>query len=152
MLKNSLSSDLNPQQLLAVTHNAGSLLVLAGAGSGKTKVLTTRIAWLIENMQLGVSEILAVTFTNKAAKEMLHRIGKIIPIETRHLWVGTFHSIALKLLRGHYEEAGLIKNFQIIDSGEQQSLIKRIIKQKNLDEEKYTPRDIQNFINHICSF
>lgn len=148
MLKNSLSSDLNPQQLLAVTHNAGSLLVLAGAGSGKTKVLTTRIAWLIENMQLGVSEILAVTFTNKAAKEMLHRIGKIIPIETRHLWVGTFHSIALKLLRGHYEEAGLIKNFQIIDSGEQQSLIKRIIKQKNLDEEKYTPRDIQNFINH----
>ncbi len=147
-MKNLAHLELNPQQAQAVTYDQGSLLVLAGAGSGKTKVLTTRIAWLIQAKQLGVSEVLAVTFTNKAAKEMLHRISKLIPLDTRYMWVGTFHAIALRILRAHYEDAGLIKNFQIIDSAEQQSILKRIIKQKNLDEEKYTPRDIQNFINY----
>lgn len=145
---NPIHTNLNPEQLKAATYDDGSLLVLAGAGSGKTKVLTSRIAWLISTKQIGVSEVLAVTFTNKAAKEMLHRISKLIPIDTRYMWVGTFHAIALRILRAHSDEAGLIKNFQIIDSGEQQSLIKRIIKQKNLDEDKYVPRDIQNFINY----
>lgn len=145
---NPIHTNLNPEQLKAATYDDGSLLVLAGAGSGKTKVLTSRIAWLISTNQIGVSEVLAVTFTNKAAKEMLHRISKIIPIDTRYMWVGTFHAVALRILRAHSDEAGLIKNFQIIDSGEQQSLIKRIIKQKNLDEDKYVPRDIQNFINY----
>lgn len=147
-MKNLIDLSLNPEQLKAATYDDGSLLVLAGAGSGKTKVLTSRIAWLISTKQIGVSEVLAVTFTNKAAKEMLHRISKLIPIDTRYMWVGTFHAIALRILRAHSDEAGLIKNFQIIDSGEQQSLIKRIIKQKNLDEDKYVPRDIQNFINY----
>lgn len=148
MYPTNILDGLNPEQFKAVTYNNGSLLVLAGAGSGKTKVLTTRMAWLVQNCQLGISEILAVTFTNKAAREMLHRVGKILQTDTRFMWVGTFHSIALRILRAHYEEAGLNKNFQIIDSGEQQSLIKRLIKQKNLDEEKYTPRDLQNFINN----
>ncbi|RTK96882.1 MAG: DNA helicase II [Neisseriaceae bacterium] len=145
---NPIHTNLNPEQLKAATYDDGSLLVLAGAGSGKTKVLTSRIAWLISIKQIGISEVLAVTFTNKAAKEMLHRISKLIPIDTRYMWVGTFHAIALRILRAHSDEAGLIKNFQIIDSSEQQSLIKRIIKQKNLDEDKYVPRDIQNFINY----
>lgn len=145
---NPIHTNLNPEQLKAATYDDGSLLVLAGAGSGKTKVLTSRIAWLISIKQIGISEVLAVTFTNKAAKEMLHRISKLIPIDTRYMWVGTFHAIALRILRAHSDEAGLIKNFQIIDSSEQQSLIKRIIKQKNLDEDKYIPRDIQNFINY----
>lgn len=147
-MQSSILSGLNPEQLKAVTYSNGSLLVLAGAGSGKTKVLTTRMAWLIENAQLGVSEILAVTFTNKAAREMLYRVGKILRVDTRFMWVGTFHSIALRILRSHYQDAGLPQSFQIIDSGEQLSLIKRLIKQKNLDENKYTPRDLQNFINY----
>lgn len=147
-MQSSILSGLNPEQLKAVTYSGGSLLVLAGAGSGKTKVLTTRMAWLIEHSQLGVSEILAVTFTNKAAREMLHRVGKILRVDIRFMWVGTFHSIALRILRAHYQDAGLPQSFQIIDSGEQLTLIKRLIKQKNLDENKYTPRDLQNFINY----
>lgn len=148
MQLSNLLHGLNSEQLKAVTYNSGSLLVLAGAGSGKTKVLTTRIAWLIKECQFGISEILAVTFTNKAAREMSHRVGKTLHVDTRFMWIGTFHSIALRILRSHYQEAGLPKSFQIIDSSEQQSLIKRLIKQKNLDEDKYSPRDLQNFINY----
>lgn len=140
--------ELNEAQLKAVTYSAGSLLVLAGAGSGKTKVLTTRLAWLIKNFQLGISEVLAVTFTNKAAREMLNRVGKLLAIDTRYMWVGTFHSIALKLLRIHHAEAGLSANFQIIDSNEQQSLIKRLIKAKKLDEDRYPAKELQNYINY----
>lgn len=145
---NSILQSLNPEQYNAVTYSSGSLLVLAGAGSGKTKVLTTRMAWLIQQRQLALSEVLAVTFTNKAANEMTYRVAKILDVDARMMWVGTFHSIALRILRAHYEEAGLIRNFQIIDSGEQQSLIKRLIKQKNLDEDKFPPRELQNFINN----
>lgn len=148
MSNNSLLHALNPEQYNAVTYNNGSLMVLAGAGSGKTKVLTTRIAWLIQHCQLGISEILAVTFTNKAAREMLYRVGKSLQVDTKYMWVGTFHSVALRMLRAHYQEAGLPQTFQIIDSGEQQSLIKRLIKQKGLDEDKFSPRDLQNFINY----
>lgn len=140
--------ELNPEQLKAVTYTSGSLLVLAGAGSGKTKVLTTRLAWLIKSGFLGISEVLAVTFTNKAAREMLNRVGRLLAVDTRYMWVGTFHSIALRLLRLHHFEAGLPANFQIIDSQEQQSLIKRLIKAKNLDEDRYPAKEIQNFINY----
>lgn len=144
----TLLDGLNTEQYTAVTYTDGSLLVLAGAGSGKTKVLTTRIAWLVRNGFLGVSEILAVTFTNKAAREMLGRVGKLLEIDTKYMWIGTFHSIALRILRLHYQEAGLSASFQIIDAGEQQSLIKRLIKLKGLDEDRYPPREIQNYINH----
>lgn len=139
---------LNSEQSRAVTHNGGSLLVLAGAGSGKTKVLTTRLAWLIRSQNLVISEVLAVTFTNKAAREMLTRVSKLLGVDTRHMWVGTFHSIALRMLRIHHLEAGLPATFQIIDSGEQQSLIKRLIKNKGLDEERYPAKELQSFINH----
>jgi DNA helicase-2/ATP-dependent DNA helicase PcrA len=148
MNEQSLLNNLNNEQLQAVTYTSGSLLVLAGAGSGKTKVLTTRIAWLIKNAHIGISEVLAVTFTNKAAKEMLHRIGNILQIDTKYMWVGTFHSIALRLLRLHYQEAGLPSSFQILDSQDQLSLIKRLIKSSNLDEDRYPARELQNFINY----
>ena len=148
MNEQSLLNNLNNEQLQAVTYTSGSLLVLAGAGSGKTKVLTTRIAWLIKNAHIGISEVLAVTFTNKAAKEMLNRIGNILQIDTKYMWVGTFHSIALRLLRLHYQEAGLPSSFQILDSQDQLSLIKRLIKSSNLDEDRYPARELQNFINY----
>lgn len=143
-----LLEGLNSQQFKAVTHADGSLLVLAGAGSGKTKVLTTRLAWLIRTRHLGISEVLAVTFTNKAAREMLNRVGRLLHTDTKYMWVGTFHSIALRLLRAHYQEAGLPASFQIIDAGEQQSLIKRLIKQKGLDEDRCPAKEIQSYINY----
>ena len=143
-----LLEGLNSQQFKAVTHADGSLLVLAGAGSGKTKVLTTRLAWLIRTRHLCISEVLAVTFTNKAAREMLNRVGRLLHTDTKYMWVGTFHSIALRLLRTHYQEAGLPASFQIIDAGEQQSLIKRLIKQKGLDEDRYPAKEIQSYINY----
>jgi len=148
MSEYALLNGLNTEQLKAVTHIDGALLVLAGAGSGKTKVLTTRIAWLIKSGFIGISEILAVTFTNKAAREMLNRVSKTLDIETRYMWIGTFHSIALRMLRSHFQEAGLPSGFQIIDSQDQQALIKRLIKSKNLDEDRYPPRELQNFINY----
>lgn len=143
-----LLDGLNSEQLKAVTYQDGSLLVLAGAGSGKTKVLTTRLVWQIKTGGLGLSEVLAVTFTNKAAREMLYRVGKLLNTDTRYMWVGTFHSIALRFLRLHYAEAGLPASFQIIDSADQLSLIKRLIKQSNLDEDRYPPREVQSYINH----
>ena len=143
-----LLEGLNSEQLKAVTHSDGSLLVLAGAGSGKTKVLTTRVAWLIRTQYLGISEVLAVTFTNKAAREMLNRVGSLLKTDTKYMWVGTFHSVALRLLRTHHQEAGLPATFQIIDSGEQQSLIKRLIKQRGLDEDRYPAKEIQSYINY----
>ncbi len=145
----SMLDGLNPEQYKAVTYLDGSLLVLAGAGSGKTRVLTTRLSWLVKNGYLGISEVLAVTFTNKAAREMLHRVGRLLEIDTRYMWVGTFHAIGVRLLRTHYQEAGLPASFQIIDSGEQQSLIKRLIKQNGLDEEHYPAKEIQSYINNL---
>lgn len=140
-------TQLNKQQLEAVTHNDGSMLVLAGAGSGKTKVLTTRIAWLVKNRFIAPSEILAVTFTNKAAREMSERIVSLLEIDTRNLWIGTFHSIALKILAKHHADAGLPAYFQIIDVNDQLGLLKRLIKAANLDENNYSPRELQKFIN-----
>ena len=107
---------LNPEQLAAVTLPAQHALILAGAGSGKTRVLTTRIAWLIQTAQVGPHGVLAVTFTNKAAKEMLARLSAMLPINTRGMWIGTFHGLCNRLLRAHWREAALPQTFQILDS------------------------------------
>jgi ATP-dependent DNA helicase UvrD/PcrA len=144
----NLTSGLNPQQLEAVTLPRECALILAGAGSGKTRVLTTRIAHLIQTGQVSPAGILAVTFTNKAAREMLTRLSAMLPINTRGMWVGTFHGLCNRLLRTHYREAELPQLFQILDSGDQQSLVKRLAKAQGLDEEKFPPRQLQNFINN----
>ncbi|MGA7593892.1 MAG: UvrD-helicase domain-containing protein [Gallionella sp.] len=138
---------LNPEQRQAVTLPHQSALILAGAGSGKTRVLTTRIAWLISTGQTSPHAILAVTFTNKAAKEMLTRLSAMLPISTRGLWIGTFHGLCNRMLRAHHREANLPQNFQILDSGDQLSAIKRLMKAMNVDDEKYPPREMQNFIS-----
>jgi DNA helicase-2/ATP-dependent DNA helicase PcrA len=138
---------LNPQQREAVTLPHQSALVLAGAGSGKTRVLTTRIAWLISTGQVSPLGLMAVTFTNKAAKEMLTRISAALPINTRGMWVGTFHGLANRLLRAHHREAALPQVFQILDTQDQSSAIKRLLKSLNADTEKYEPRKVQWFIN-----
>src|SRR5918994_998692 len=131
---------LNEPQLEAVTLPAQSALILAGAGSGKTRVLTTRIAWLIQTGQVSPHGLLAVTFTNKAAKEMLTRIAAMLPINTRGMWVGTFHGLCNRMLRAHSREANLPGLFQIMDTQDQLALVKRIMKGMNLDEERYPPR------------
>jgi DNA helicase-2/ATP-dependent DNA helicase PcrA len=138
---------LNREQLAAVTLPHESALILAGAGSGKTRVLTTRIAWLIQTGQVGPGGVLAVTFTNKAAREMLTRISAMLPINTRGMWVGTFHGLCNRLLRAHHRDAGLPHTFQILDSQDQLALIKRLLKSLNVDDEKYPPRDLQYFVN-----
>lgn len=138
---------LNNKQLEAVTLPHQSALILAGAGSGKTRVLTARIAWLIQTGQVSPTGLLAVTFTNKAAKEMLTRITASLPINTRGMWVGTFHGLCNRLLRAHHREAGLPASFQILDISDQLSAIKRLMKLMNVDDEKYPPKQVQNFIN-----
>ena len=143
----TLLSNLNPEQLQAVTLPAQHALILAGAGSGKTRVLTTRIAWLIQSGQVDPAGILAVTFTNKAAKEMLARLGSMLPVSTRGMWIGTFHGLANRLLRAHHRDAGLPQLFQILDSGDQLAAIKRLLKTLNVDDEKFPPRELQHFIN-----
>jgi DNA helicase-2/ATP-dependent DNA helicase PcrA len=139
---------LNPEQLTAVTHQQGSMLVLAGAGSGKTQVLTTRIVWLIKEKNINPSQVLAVTFTNKAAKEMLQRVATQLNIDTKFMWIGTFHSIALRFLTKHYKEAGLPSFFHILDSQDQLNLLKRIIKKANIDETSCSIKELQKFINY----
>src|SRR5512141_3284782 len=138
----NLLHNLNPEQLAAVTLPAQSALILAGAGSGKTRVLTTRIAWLVQTGQVSPHGLLAVTFTNKAAKEMLTRIAAMLPINTRGMWVGTFHGLANRLLRTHWREAGLPQSFQILDSQDQLSAIKRLMKAMNVDTEKYEQKKV----------
>src|SRR6187551_3837721 len=142
----SFLAGLNEPQLEAVTLPHQSALILAGAGSGKTRVLTTRIAWLIQTGQVSPAGLLAVTFTNKAAKEMLARVSAMLPINTRGMWVGTFHGLCNRLLRTHYREAGLPQLFQILDSQDQLSVVKRLMKSLNIDEERYPPRQAQWFI------
>jgi len=140
-------SGLNERQLEAVTLPHQSALILAGAGSGKTRVLTTRVAWLIQTGQSSPHGLIAVTFTNKAAKEMLARISAMLPINTRGMWVGTFHGLCNRLLRAHHREAGLPQLFQILDSQDQLSLIKRLLKSLNVDEERFAPRQVQWFVS-----
>ena len=139
---------LNPKQLEAVTLGHRSALILAGAGSGKTRVLTTRIAWLVDNRHASPGSILAVTFTNKAAKEMLTRLSAMLPINTRSMWVGTFHGLCNRFLRSHHQEAQLPASFQILDTADQLSLIKRVMRAMNVDEEKFPPRQVQAYINN----
>ena len=138
---------LNDAQRAAVTAPLGSALVLAGAGSGKTRVLVHRIAWLIQVEGLSPWGILAVTFTNKAVREMRHRIEALLGQPVGGMWVGTFHGLAHRLLRAHWQEAGLPQGFQILDSDDQQRLVKRIIREMNLDDSKWPPRQAQWFIN-----
>ena len=141
-----LLKGLNPEQLEAVTLPAQPALILAGAGSGKTRVLTTRIAWLIQTGQLSPAGVLAVTFTNKAAKEMLTRLSAMLPIPVRGMWVGTFHGLCNRFLRAHWKLAALPQGFQILDSSDQLSAVKRIVKAMNLDEARYVPKQVAWFI------
>ncbi len=141
-----LLTNLNPEQLAAVTLPAQPALILAGAGSGKTRVLTTRIAWLLATGQVSPGGVLAVTFTNKAAKEMLTRLTAMLPINVRGMWIGTFHGLCNRFLRAHWKLAALPQSFQILDSADQQSAVKRVIKAMNLDEERFVPKQVSWFI------
>lgn len=138
---------LNKAQASAVTSELGNLLVLAGAGSGKTRVLINRIAWLITNAHASPYSILAVTFTNKAASEMRSRLIAMLGGEVRNIWVGTFHGLAHKMLRQHWRAASLPEHFQVMDSDDQLRLIKRVFKQLNIDEDRWEPKKAQGFIN-----
>ena len=138
---------LNDAQREAVCAESDPLLVLAGAGSGKTRVLVHRVAWLVDVEGLSPYSILAVTFTNKAAGEMRGRIEQMISAPATGMWVGTFHGLAHRLLRSHWQEARLPQGFQILDSQDQQRLVKRVIQAMELDEAKWPPRQMQWFIN-----
>ena len=143
---NALLNNLNPEQLAAVTLPARHALILAGAGSGKTRVLTTRIAWLVQTGQVSPAGVMAVTFTNKAAKEMLTRLGTMLPIPVRGMWIGTFHGLCNRFLRAHWKLAALPQSFQILDSQDQLSAVRRVIKAMNLDEERFVPKQVTWFI------
>ena len=141
-----LLATLNPEQSAAVTLPAEHALILAGAGSGKTRVLTTRIAWLLQNGYVSPGGILAVTFTNKAAKEMMTRLSAMLPVNVRGMWIGTFHGLCNRFLRAHYKPAGLPQAFQILDTQDQLSAIKRLCKQHQIDDERFPPKQIAWFI------
>ena len=147
MTLDSILEPLNEAQRAAVTAPLAPVLVLAGAGSGKTRVLTHRIAWLIQAEGASPHSVLAVTFTNKAAGEMRTRIEHLLGVPPGQLWIGTFHGIAHRLLRRHWREAGLSESFQILDSEDQQRLIKKLLKAQQLDESRWVPREVQWFIN-----
>ena len=142
----SLLKGLNPEQLAAVTLPARPSLILAGAGSGKTRVLTTRIAWLMATGQVSPGGLMAVTFTNKAAKEMLHRLSAMLPVAVRGMWIGTFHGLCNRFLRAHWKLAALPQSFQILDTADSLSAVKRIIKAMQLDEERFVPKQVSWFI------
>ena len=143
----TLLSGLNPEQLAAVTLPPQPALILAGAGSGKTRVLTTRLAWLVTTRQVSPAGVLAVTFTNKAAKEMLARLSGMLPINLRGMWIGTFHGLCNRFLRTHYRDAALPQTFQILDSGDQIAAVKRVQKAHGIDDERYPARQTTWFIN-----
>ena len=142
-----LLDHLNPEQLHAVTLPNEHALVLAGAGSGKTRVLTTRIAWLLHTGQVSPGGLMAVTFTNKAAREMATRLGAMLPLNVRGMWIGTFHGLCNRLLRAHWKLAGLPQTFQILDTQDQLSALKRLYKQFGIDDERFPPKQTQWFIN-----
>lgn len=142
-----LLEGLNEAQRQAISLPSGGALVLAGAGSGKTRVLVHRIAWLLEVEQASPWSILAVTFTNKAAREMQSRIDHLLGRPSPGMWVGTFHGLAHRFLRQHHQEAGLPPEFQILDADDQQRLVKRILKAMEIDEDKWPPRQVQWWIN-----
>ncbi|GGP28228.1 UvrD-helicase domain-containing protein [Silvimonas amylolytica] len=146
-MSHPLTASLNPEQRAAVELPPEHALILAGAGSGKTRVLTTRIAWLLSTGQISPAGLLAVTFTNKAAKEMMARITAMMPLNPRGLWVGTFHGLCNRMLRLHHRDAGLPAGFAILDSQDQLAAIKRVMKTLNVDDERYPPRSIAQYIN-----
>jgi DNA helicase II / ATP-dependent DNA helicase PcrA len=137
---------LNPEQHAAVTLPAEPALILAGAGSGKTRVLTTRIAWLLHTGQISPGGVMAVTFTNKAAKEMLTRLSAMLPVNVRGMWIGTFHGLCNRFLRTHWKLSALPQSFQILDTHDSLSAVKRVIKAMNIDEERYVPKQVSWFI------
>ncbi|MCH9770130.1 MAG: DNA helicase II [Gammaproteobacteria bacterium] len=147
-MSEQLLTSLNPEQREAVAAPAGNVLVLAGAGSGKTRVLAHRIAWLIQQEQVSPFSIMAVTFTNKAAREMQTRIEALCGFSLRGMWVGTFHGLAHRFLRKHWQDASLVEGFQILDADDQQRLVKRIMRSLELDDNKWPPKQAQWFINH----
>ena len=140
-------SPLNEAQRDAVAAQSQNMLVLAGAGSGKTRVLVHRIAWLVRAEDFSPWSILAVTFTNKAAREMRSRIEDMLHVPSHGMWVGTFHGLAHRLLKAHWKEAGLPQNFQILDSDDQLRLVKRVCRELDLDESRWPPRQAQWYIN-----
>ena len=142
-----LLASLNDAQCQAVAAPLGRQLVLAGAGSGKTRVLVHRIAFLIQFLGASPYSILSVTFTNKAAAEMRQRIEQMLGQSPAGMWVGTFHGLAHRILRAHWQEAGLSENFQILDSDDQQRLVKRVIRELGLDEQRWPAKQAQWFIN-----
>ncbi len=146
-LQSPLLAHLNAEQLAAVTLPETHALILAGAGSGKTRVLTTRIAWLLQNGYISPGGLMAVTFTNKAAKEMLLRLGAMLPVNVRGMWIGTFHGLCNRFLRAHYKMANLPQAFQILDTQDQLSAIKRLMKQFGVDEERFPPKQLMYFIS-----
>ena len=142
-----LLAQLNEEQYRAVALPPEHALILAGAGSGKTRVLTTRIAWLLQTSQVSPGGILAVTFTNKAAKEMKLRLQAMLPVNVNAMWIGTFHGLCNRFLRAHYQLAGLPQTFQILDTQDQLSAVKRLCKQFNVDEDRFPPKQLQYFIS-----
>ena len=147
LISNNLNQELNQKQKEAVTLSEQSALILAGAGSGKTKVLTSRFSWLISNQITSPGGILAVTFTNKAAKEMLVRISSQLPINPRGMWVGTFHGLCNRFLKKHHNDANLPQLFQILDSADQKSAIKRVMKAMDINEDLLPSKEVLYFIN-----
>jgi len=145
-MSSPLLANLNPEQLAAVTLPHASALILAGAGSGKTRVLTTRVAWLLGTGQASPASVLAVTFTNKAAKEMLTRLSAMTPMNTRGMWIGTFHGLCNRMLRAHYRAADLPQLFQILDVQDQLALIKRVYREHSIDDDRYPARQLLYFI------
>ncbi|TVQ32994.1 MAG: DNA helicase II, partial [Wenzhouxiangella sp.] len=143
-----LLDDLNEPQREAVTADDKHVLVLAGAGSGKTRVLVHRIAWLIQVHHVSPMGLLAVTFTNKAAGEMRNRVARLLNLRPDGLWIGTFHGICHRILRMHAAEVGLPETFQILDSDDQYRLVRRVIREMELDEGEFPARQVQGFINH----
>ena len=141
-----LLQGLNPEQMAAVTLPPEHALILAGAGSGKTRVLTTRIAWLLQTGQITPGGMLAVTFTNKAAKEMMTRLAAMLPVNVRGMWIGTFHGLCNRLLRAHHKLANLPQTFQILDTQDQLSAVKRLCKQYKVDDERFPPKQLVWFI------
>ncbi|HEY2733135.1 MAG TPA: UvrD-helicase domain-containing protein, partial [Polyangiales bacterium] len=142
-----LVQGLNPEQSAAATHAAGPLVVFAGAGSGKTRVITHRVANLIERHGVLPWRVLAVTFTNKAAREMRERLEKLVPGQSRSLWVGTFHAVCARLLRAHAEQVGIRKDFVIYDDADQKAMLTRVIRRMELDERVFVPKVVAYHIN-----
>ena len=144
----NLVQNMNDNQLKAILKTEGAVMVIAGAGSGKTRVLTNRIAYLISEKNIIENNILAITFTNKAAKEMKERIYALVGETSKYIWINTFHSMCVRILRQHIELLGYNKNFTILDTSEQKSIIKNIVRSLDLSEDAYQPANVLKIISN----